>query len=102
MNDWISVKDRLPESGKHVLLCCGTTPNGRKYICDGYYAAPKSITCNDCGDCTTEYDEENDEYFLLEGYYEVIKNWDDFSSITIGDLVTHWMPLPEPPKEANT
>jgi len=71
----------------------------KRYICDGYYAKAKSIACNFDDECALEYDEERDEYFLLEGFYEVIKNWDDFTSITIEDFVTHWMPLPEPPKE---
>ena len=27
-----------------------------------------------------------------------VNNWDEYSSIAIDDTVTHWMPLPEPPK----
>lgn len=95
---WIPVTERPPESGKHVLLCCEVKPSKGKYVCDGYYAAPKTIVGGCGGDFATEYDEEKDEYFLLEGYYEVIKNWDDFSSIAIEDVVTHWMPLSDPPK----
>ena len=99
---WIPVTERLPESGKHVLVACECRSYGSvvgKYVCDGYYAAPKTIT-GGCGDdCATEYDEEDDNYYLLEGWYEIIKNWDDYNSIVIPDFVTHWMPLPEPPKE---
>ena len=95
---WVSVEDEKPESGKHVLLCCEVRPSGKRYVCDGFYAKSKSITsgCSDDLDC--EYDEETDEHYLPEGYYEVIKNWDDYSSIVIYDFVTHWKPLPEPPK----
>jgi hypothetical protein len=96
---WVSTKEKLPESGKHVLLCCEVKPLGKKYICDGYYASPKSITCV-CGDeIDCEYDDKTDEYYLLEGFYEVIKNWEEFSSISISDFVTHWMPLPQPPEK---
>jgi len=95
---WVSVEDRLPESGKHVLLCCEIRPSGKRYVCDGYYAASKSITSDYGSEWDCEYDEETDEYYLPAGYYEVIKNWDDYSSIVIDDFVTQWKPLPEPPK----
>ena len=95
---WIPVSNVKPESGKHVLLCCEVRPSGKRYVCDGYYAGSKSITSGYSDDWDCEYDEETDEHYLPEGYYEVIKNWDDYSSIVIDDFVTHWKPLPEPPK----
>ena len=98
-HNWISVEDRLPESEKHVLACCRIGCSDASYVCDAFYAAPKSISCGYSEDCATEYDEEADEYYLLPGWYEVIKNWDDYSSITIEDTVTYWTPLPELPKE---
>ena len=102
-NGWISVKDRLPESGVHVLLCCEMHRHGGeivgKYVCDGYYAEANKIIAGGFPDeCDCEYSEEDDEYYLREGWYEVIKNWDDYNSVTVGDFVTHWMPLPEPPE----
>ena len=93
---WIPVTERLPKSGKHVLAAC-VTPCGQ-YVCDAYYCSARSIT-GGCGDdLATIYDEDDDVYYLMPGWYEVIKNWDDYNSITIYDSVTHWMPLPEPPK----
>lgn len=101
-SEWISVEERLPESGVHCLLCCDIKRidgTHRQYVCDGYYAERwKEECCNVDDDAAIEYNEENDEYYLLEGWYEVIKNWDDYSSIAIDDTVTHWMPLPEAPK----
>ena len=101
--EWISVEDRLPESGVHCLLCCDIKRydgTHRQYVCDGYYAAKYTEECSNAGDdAATEYNEEDDEYYLCEGWYEVINNWDDYSSIAIDDSVTHWMPLPTPPTE---
>ena len=103
VQEWISVKDRLPENGVHVLLCCEIHRYGGeiagKYVCDGYYAEANKIIAGGFPDeCDCEYSEEDDEYYLREGWYEVIKNWDDYNSVAVEDLVTHWMPLPELPK----
>lgn len=104
MWEWISVEDRRPESGKHVLLCCEVKrldgSVGSRYVCDGYYAAKHTEIASSCGDdIAYEYSEEDDEYYLCEGWYEVIKNWDDYNSVVIDDFVVGWQPLPEPQKE---
>ena len=99
VQEWISVDDRLPENGVHVLLCCEIHRYGGeiagKYVCDGYYAEANKIIAGGFPDeCDCEYSEEDDEYYLCEGWYEVIKNWDDYNSVAVEDFVTHWMPLP--------
>lgn len=101
-SEWISVGERLPESGVHCLLCCDIKcidGTHRQYVCDGYHAERWKEKCSNFDDdCAVEYNEEDDEYYLCEGWYEVIKNWDDYTSIAIADTITHWMPLPELPK----
>ncbi len=49
-------------------------------------------------DCD-EYDEPNDRYTYLEGWWEVIDNWDEFAFVAFDttNSPTHWMPLPEFP-----
>ena len=98
--EWISVEDRKPESGVHVFICCQTASGGR-YVCDGYYAERWKVEVNTyyTDECACEYNEENDAYYLEEGWYEVIKNWDDYSSVFIQDTVTHWAEMPKLPKE---
>ena len=103
VQEWVSVDDRLPENAVHVLLCCEIHRYGGevagKYVCDGYYAEANKIIAGGFPDeCDCEYSEEDDEYYLREGWYEVIKNWDDYNSVAVEDFVTHWMPLPQPPK----
>lgn len=97
---WISVEERLPDGGVHVLACCRAkwlAGSGNLYVCDAFHSNPKTIVCSYDDDIDSEYDEETDEYYFPEGWWEVIKNWDDYSCVAIEDVVTHWMPLPEPP-----
>lgn len=99
---WVPVTERLPESGVHVLACFRVKwvgGGGRSYVCDAFYSAPKTEICSYNDGIEAEYDEETDEYYMPEGWWEVIKNWDDYSCVAIGDFVTHWMPLPQPPEE---
>ena len=95
---WIPVTERLPESGVHVLLACKTW-GGNKYVCDGFHTEKFSQPTEFYEDIDADYSEETDEYYFPEGWWEVIKNWDDYSCVAIEDTVTNWMPLPQPPKE---
>lgn len=43
-----------------------------------------------------EYLEEEDTYWIPQGWYEVCDYFEDYSYSEITDLVTAWMKLPEP------
>lgn len=63
-----------------------------------FYAPKLAIEQNDYGSDWCEYDEVGDRYFLPEGWYECIENWDDYSSVHMSGVEpTHWMPLPPAP-----
>ena len=73
VSGWISVKDRLPDDSDKIVLV----------IANGKFG---NITL--------------DEAFELACYYKdygwVLESYPDMENVR----VTHWMPLPEPPKEA--
>lgn len=94
---WIPVTERLPENGVHVLLSCKCGSGA--YVCDGFHTEKYSTPTQFYEDIDADYNEDTDEYYFPEGWWEVVKNWDDYSCVAIEVTVTHWMPLPEPPKE---
>lgn len=72
MPAWVSAADRLPDDGKEVLCWYRNTDGGRAVVCGRY-----SLRISPHWE--TDID-NNEEYIPVEE-------------------VTHWMPLPKPPKE---
>jgi hypothetical protein len=81
MNKWISVKDRLPDkNGKYLCYC------GESFIkTTDIYSFAKNLKKVD------KYDFRDKK----AGWYSYDSEWGYFER----SGVTHWMPLPEPPKE---
>ena len=69
MAEWISVKERLPEKGSDYLCRCIIRDN-------------------------TEY-----PFFMVLRYILIDKNPHFQHECNDGLRVTHWIPIPEPPKE---
>ncbi len=103
---WISVKDRLPEGGKYVL-CRHTRGTWRdsqdqenvncvvlKFV-RGISIAEREKMAWDSSDRKRIYKSE-DEHGNNQRPY----NWQEFGPDSFfGQDISHWMPLPEPPKE---
>lgn len=101
---WIPVTERLPDAEQTVqLFCCDKEYKKHRYTCVGFYV-PHGLLKGDSDfdwdfECCEDYDEEHDDYIVNAGWYETIHNWGDYSACFIYDEVTHWMPLPTPPKD---
>ena len=92
---WIPVTERLPEGT--VLATVETKMFKHKYICEAVWIPRWSkIADFDSWEDCSEYNEDEDEYYVLEGWYERIHNWDEYSFVGIEDKVIAWKPLPEP------
>ena len=70
---WIPVTERLPEHTRPAVLAVIQSLNGRRYVDTLYYLTWLGV-----------WSDADDEVQMIGDE---------------GDAVTHWMPLPEPPKE---
>ena len=82
VQEWISVDDRLPENDGSYLVTINSF-GGRKYIDVRWFAKD--------GESVDEYELAGQENVWY--YYD-----SEWGYISI-DSVTHWMPLPQLPKE---
>lgn len=99
---WISVKDRLPEVETEVLVVCDR--KGFRFVCPAIYEDGTVLTQDSTWnwyelDNYGTYSEEHDDYFVPQGWWENRQfTTDDVYNNPVDCTVTHWMPLPEPPK----
>ena len=85
VDGWISVKDRLPGVGGCYLVCNAFCGNGLAFVADFSTCLENVDEYNFEGEKRPGWFKYDDEY----GFYEI-------------DGITHWMPLPELPKETDT
>ena len=84
-NEWISVKDRLPdENGQY--LCADYSKTFSKYFIEVLYFSKNLYKVD-------EFEFKNKKG--KSGFYGYDSNWGHAEY----EWVTHWMPLPEPPKK---
>ena len=86
VQEWISVNDRLPEYPGHYLVCtsinywhggCMDVNENHKYYPSGTPVGYDGTTMS-----------------VLDCYYDVTGHWNRVWD----NHVTHWMPIPKPPK----
>lgn len=101
--EWSSVKDGPPKNEQEVFIYCNR--DGFKFVCPAIYEDGTMLTqnsrwnWNDLEEYGT-YNEENDDYFVPKGWWENRQfTPDDVYNCPVDCEVTHWMPLPKPPKE---
>ena len=105
MSNW---KQGIPPDSKTVLAVTVSDVVGslkkRRTIVRAEYLHHKEVEVDgwDYSEGVDWYCEEEDCYYIKEGWYELIHYWDDYSYITIPDPVIAWMPMPELPESEET
>lgn len=96
--EWISVDEKMPEPLRNVLVFinANSAKNQNQMVAN---FVPKFTEESGC-DEWSEYCSEKDMCFVPEGWYgNTAYMGDEYSSYFLDEKVTHWMPLPEPPKQ---
>ena len=86
VQEWISVEDRLPEYPGHYLVCTSINywHGGCMDINENHKYHPNGTPVGYDGSTMS----------VLDCYYDVTGHWNRVCD----SHVTHWMPIPEPPK----
>lgn len=98
---WVSVKDGPPKAEAEVLVLCDR--NGFQFVCPAIYEDGTVLehdsmwNWNELYNYGT-YSEEDDDYYVPEGWWENRQfTPDDVYNNPIDCEVTHWMELPDIP-----
>lgn len=94
---WICIEERLPESGETVLLSTFDEYSHEEVVIRAMHAASKTLPADewthpDSG--VAEYDPEQGQSWLAQGWYEQSEN--HRSGIQITSFPMAWQPLPKP------
>jgi len=89
----------LPEEDQIVIATYLNQFGKRRRVRAVYIRQYEEEEGSEDDESCVEYCEEQDEWYLKEGWYELIDNWDNYSSVAIVEgVVDYWMPMPPAPK----
>jgi hypothetical protein len=95
---WRPLSEGLPEKEKTVLATYLNRYGKRRRV-RAVYVRQYEEEAGEYDELCVEYCEEKDEWYLKEGWYELIDNWDDYSSVAIVEgKVDYWLPIPIAPE----
>ena len=100
---WIPMAEHLPEPETEVMIACNR--NGYRFIATAIHEDGTLLTEGSKWNWNEiweygRYDEEHDDYIIPEGWWESrCFTPDDVYNCPVDCEVTHWMPMPELPKE---
>ena len=86
----------LPAKDEVVLAKC-VGENGYEVVVRAEYYRQYQELAEGNGEefDTIELCPDDDEWYLKEGWYELIQNWSEYSSLYIDMLVEKWLPIPK-------
>ena len=87
----------LPEEDQ-IVIATYLNSYGKRRRVMAVYIRQYEEEAGDDDELCVEYCHEKDEWYLKEGWYELIDNW-DYSLVTIVEgVVDYWMPMPPAPE----
>jgi len=96
MSEWNNIEE-APKDKRLLVLC--SRSNGSKHVVIGVYCTKFRQEASDdlAGEEWCDYDEKSDTYFVPEGWYEQIENWDDLTACAFDtrNEVIGWLPIPD-------
>ncbi|ATW62737.1 hypothetical protein SCBWM1_gp53 [Synechococcus phage S-CBWM1] len=101
---WTPVSEALPDPSRKVLAFYRNDLGKGRIVVAQWVPANTEEVLSDAD--SSDNNEELDKFFLPEGWYEQVDNWDDWDdlgSLQIDEgIVTHWMPLPKSPLQEDS
>ena len=93
---WRPVSE-LPEKDQ-IVIATYLNGYGKRRRVRAVYIRQYEEEAGDDDELCVEYCEEKDEWYLKEGWYELIDNWDYSSAAIVEGVVDYWMPMPPAPE----